>query len=105
MARLLTSERLEPGELSGRPLDTTPELLTGLDQLHGAIRNEGYRGAVRLRLQLSATGAVESAEVVDPISLANIPDVLTAARSLRFKPLTKNGQPEPTSLEMLTQVK
>jgi protein TonB len=64
----------------------------------GRLPTETLRGIVRV--QIDATGAVSSAEIVAPTDPHYDRDVLNAARQWRYRPATRDGRPLPSELEV-----
>jgi TonB family protein len=95
-----------PGEAAGAPATSPaagpPVLLTGPTAIRQDLPPWQATGTSRvefsgtIRVMISATGSVESAEMVEPVHPAYDPLLLAAARKWQYQPARRNGVPMPS---------
>jgi hypothetical protein len=77
---------------SAEVLDASPELLTDVEPVRAAVRKTGYAGRVVIHVDISAEGVAGHAGVQSPAFLTNVPDVMAAISTLRFRPASRAGK-------------
>ncbi len=82
------------GVVPAAGITTAPVLLQRVEAAYPeAARAAGLGATVTLELQVDEQGAVIAARVVKPVGFGFDEAALTAARQLKFRPATKDGQP------------
>ena len=73
----------------GTAIDRSPGLLSSLEPLKKAARDEGYRGRLTFGLTVTETGGVRDPEVTYPSQFAESDKVKDLIRQLRFCPAVR----------------
>jgi hypothetical protein len=76
----------------GTALDRSPKLLSSLEPLKGAAREEGYRGRLMFGLTVTETGSVRDPEVTYPPQFADSDKIEEHIRQLRFCPAVRHSR-------------
>jgi outer membrane biosynthesis protein TonB len=87
---------------SGTPSVVRPKPISAaVPKFPIALRNQGVRGEVRLRLLIGCDGAVDTAStsVVTYSDRGFVKSAITAANTSKFTPATIDGRPVPYRLE------
>ena len=96
----VVSYHLSSGSAAATPIDVVnPELITDLEPIRQAALSSGYTGKVVFHLEVGEDGSTGNLRV-EPSSLNNVAELVTAAQKLRFKPMLKSGKATSTPMTM-----